>query len=61
MCNRIKLVCFLKFVAYKMNSEIIMSRIVVLVESEKSNVADVDVAVSLRLLFCLLASNRAAS
>jgi hypothetical protein len=56
MCNRIKLVCFLKFVAYKMNSEIIMSRIVVLVESEKSNVA-----VSLRLLFCLLASNRAAS
>jgi hypothetical protein len=44
-----------------MNSEIIKSRIVVLVESEKSNVADVDVTVSLRLLFCLLASNRAAS
>jgi hypothetical protein len=61
MCNRIKLVCFLKFVAYKMNSEIIKSRIVVLVESEKSNVADVDVTVSLRLLFCLLASNRATS
>jgi hypothetical protein len=40
-----KLVCFLKFIVHKMNSEIINSRMVVLTEREKSDVADADVVV----------------
>jgi hypothetical protein len=45
-CNRIKLVCFLKFVIHEMNSEIIKSEMVVLTGREKS---DVDMTVSLIL------------
>jgi hypothetical protein len=43
ICNRIKLVCFLKFIIYEMNSKIVKSRMVVLFEREK---ADVDVGMS---------------
>jgi hypothetical protein len=38
------LVCFLKFIVYKMNSKMINSRMVVLTEREKSDVTDTDVA-----------------
>jgi hypothetical protein len=41
--NRIKLVCFLKFIIYEMNSKIVKSGMVVLFGREK---ADVDVAMS---------------
>jgi hypothetical protein len=40
-----KLVCFLKFIVHKMNFEIINSRMVVLTEREKTDVADADVVV----------------
>jgi hypothetical protein len=43
ICNRIKLVCFLKFIIYEMNSKIVKSEMVVLSGREK---ADVDVAMS---------------
>jgi hypothetical protein len=39
-CNRIKLVCFLKFIVYEINSKMIKSGMVVLIEREK---ADADV------------------
>jgi hypothetical protein len=42
ICNQIKLVCFLKFIIHKINSEIVKPRIVVLTGREK---ADADVAV----------------
>jgi hypothetical protein len=35
ICNRIKLVCFLKFVVHKMNSKMVKSGIVVLTERER--------------------------
>jgi hypothetical protein len=45
ICNRIKLVCFLKFVVHEINSEMIESEIVVSTEREKADVVDADVAV----------------
>jgi hypothetical protein len=44
--NRIKLYCFLKFVVYKLNSEIFKSKIVVLTKREMTVVTDIDVFVS---------------
>jgi hypothetical protein len=38
ICNRIKLVCFLKFIVHKMNSEIVKSGMVVLIGREKTDV-----------------------
>jgi hypothetical protein len=38
ICNRIKLVCFLKFIVHEINSEM-----VVLIGREKTDMADTDV------------------
>jgi hypothetical protein len=43
ICNRIKLVCFLKFIVHKMNSEMVKSRMLVLIRREKTDVTDADV------------------
>jgi hypothetical protein len=40
--NRIKLVCFLKFVVHKINFEMIKCGMVVLIGRENVNVADTD-------------------
>jgi hypothetical protein len=45
ICNRIKLVCFLKFIVHKMNSEMVKSRMLVLIRREKTDVTDADVVV----------------
>jgi hypothetical protein len=37
-CNRIKLVCFLKFVVHEINSEMVKSGMVVLTRREKTDV-----------------------
>jgi hypothetical protein len=42
ICNRIKLICFLKFVVHEMNSKMVKYGMVVLTRREK---ADADVAV----------------
>jgi hypothetical protein len=39
ICNPIKLVRFLKFVVHEMNSEMVKSRMVVLIRREKDDVA----------------------
>jgi hypothetical protein len=44
--NGIKLYYFLKFVVHELNSEIVKSKMVVLTEKEKTDVADTDVVVS---------------
>jgi hypothetical protein len=44
-CNRIKLVCFLKFDLHEMNSEMVKSGMVVLTRREKVDMADTDVVV----------------
>jgi hypothetical protein len=43
ICNRIKLVYFLKFVVHKINSKMVKSKIVLLTRKEKTDVADADV------------------
>jgi hypothetical protein len=43
ICNRIKLVCFIKFIVHKINSEMIKSEMVVLPERENVDVTDIDV------------------
>jgi hypothetical protein len=43
--NRIKLDCFLKFVVHELNSEMVKSGMVVLIERENAGVADTNVAV----------------
>jgi hypothetical protein len=45
ICNRIKLVCFTKFVVHQMNSEMVKSGMVVLTVREMVDMADADVAV----------------
>jgi hypothetical protein len=45
ICNRIKLVYFIKFIVYEMNSEMVESEIVVLTGREKTDMSDADVAV----------------
>jgi hypothetical protein len=45
ICNRIKLVCVLKFVVYKINFEMVKSEIMVLIRREKTDMNDVDVPV----------------
>jgi hypothetical protein len=50
MCNRIKLVCFIKFIVQKMNSKMVTSEMVVLTERENANVAKADVTRCCRLL-----------
>jgi hypothetical protein len=42
-CNSI---CFSKFVVHEINFEIVMSEMVVLIEREKTDIADTDVIVS---------------
>jgi hypothetical protein len=44
ICNRINLVCFLKFVVHKINSEIVKSQIMVVTERQKTNVTDMTVS-----------------
>jgi hypothetical protein len=44
ICNQIKLVCFIKFIVHKINSEMIKSEMVVLSERENVDVTDIDVA-----------------
>jgi hypothetical protein len=44
--NRIKLYCFLKFIVYKLNSEIFKSEMVMLTKREMTVVTDIDVFVS---------------
>jgi hypothetical protein len=39
ICNRIKLVCFLKFVVHEMNSKMVKSGMMVLTGREKVDVA----------------------
>jgi hypothetical protein len=46
ICNRIKLVYFLKFVVHEINSEMVKSKMVVLTEREKTDVSDADIAMS---------------
>jgi hypothetical protein len=43
ICNQIKLVCFIKFIVHKINSEMIKSEMVVLSERENVDVTDIDV------------------
>jgi hypothetical protein len=45
ICNRIKLVYFLKFVVHKINSEMVKSRMVVLTGRKKSDMVDADVVI----------------
>jgi hypothetical protein len=47
--NRIKLDCFLKFIVYKLNSEMVKSKMMVLTKREKTDVTDDDVIVGLKL------------
>jgi hypothetical protein len=44
-CNRIKLVCFIKFIIYKINSEMIKFRMMMLIKREKTDVTDANVTV----------------
>jgi hypothetical protein len=44
ICNRIKLVYFLKFVVHEINSEMVKYRMIVLTKrEEKTDITDVDV------------------
>jgi hypothetical protein len=52
--NRIKFVCFLKFIVHEMNSEMAKSGMMVLIERERTDMADADVAVDC----CSLLSER---
>jgi hypothetical protein len=52
ICNRIKLVCFLKFIVHEMNSKMVKSGIVVLTEREKTDITEADVAVGWILQLC---------
>jgi hypothetical protein len=45
ICNQINLVCFLKFIVHKMNSEIVKSGMVVLTGRQKTDVTNTDVIV----------------
>jgi hypothetical protein len=47
--NRIKLDYFLKFVVHELNSEMVKSEMVVLIERENAGVADANVAVGWKL------------
>jgi hypothetical protein len=55
-CNPIKLVCFIKFVVHKINSEMVKYRMVVLTEREKANVAKTDMVVGWMMLVGILDS-----
>jgi hypothetical protein len=46
ICNRIKLVYFLKFVVDEINSEMVKCKMVVLTGREKTDVSDADIAMS---------------
>jgi hypothetical protein len=43
ICNRIKLIYFLKFFVHEINSEMVKYRIVVLTKKEKTDIADATV------------------
>jgi hypothetical protein len=45
ICNRIKLVCFLKFIVHEINSKMVKSEMVVLTEKEKTDMTNTDMAV----------------
>jgi hypothetical protein len=45
ICNRIKLVYFLKFVVHEINSEMVKFRMVVLTGRKKSDMVDADVVI----------------
>jgi hypothetical protein len=45
ICNRIKLVYFLKFVVHKINSKMVKFRMVVLNGRKKSDMIDADVVI----------------
>jgi hypothetical protein len=46
ICNRIKIVCFLKFVVHGINSEMVMSEMVMLTRREETDITDTDVTVN---------------
>jgi hypothetical protein len=46
ICNKIKLVYFLKFIVHKINFEIVKSGMIVLIGREKVDVTDTDVIMS---------------
>jgi hypothetical protein len=41
ICNRIKLVCFIKFVVHKVNFKMVKSEMVLLTRREKTDMTDV--------------------
>jgi hypothetical protein len=43
ICNRIRIVCFLKFVVHGINSEMVMFGMVMLTRREKTDITDTDV------------------
>jgi hypothetical protein len=45
ICNRIKLVCFLKFIVHKINFKMVKSEMMVLIRREKTDMNNADVAV----------------
>jgi hypothetical protein len=45
ICNQIQLIYFIKFVVHKINSEMIKSVIVMLIEKENINVTDTNIAI----------------
>jgi hypothetical protein len=47
--NRINLDCFIKFVVHELNSKIVKSEMMLVTGREKTDVADVDVAVGCKL------------
>jgi cation transport regulator ChaC len=47
--NRIKLYCFLKFIVYELNSEMVKSGMVLLTEREKADITNADVTANWKL------------
>jgi hypothetical protein len=45
ICNKIQLIYFIKFVVHKMNSEMIKSVIVMLIEKENVDVTNTNIAI----------------
>jgi hypothetical protein len=45
ICNQIQLIYFIKFVVHKMNSEMIKSVIVILIEKENVDVTNTNIAI----------------
>jgi hypothetical protein len=50
ICNRIKLLCFHKFIVHKLNSKMVNSGIMMLTERKKTDMTDADMVVGWMLL-----------